>query len=150
MDNIIAFDVLKTKVLKYILYKKRTEQEIRKKFTDCNEELLENVIEYLKEMGYIDDMSYIQRFFNECINLKNLSIKEITYKLYQKEIDKYKIEEYIEGQREYLENYEKGAAIKIYMKKMSTMEREDIKILLRKKGFMEESVENIKKDIENE
>lgn len=150
MDNIIAFDVLKTKVLKYILYKKRTEQEIRKKFTDCNEELLENVIEYLKEMGYIDDMSYIQRFFNECINLKNLSIKEITYKLYQKGIDKYKIEEYIEGQREYLENYEKGAAIKIYMKKMSTMEREDIKILLRKKGFMEESVENIKKDIENE
>ena len=150
MDNIIAFDTLKTKVLKYVLYKKRTEQEIRKKFTDCNGYLLEDVIEYLKETGYIDDISYIQRFFSECINLKNLSLKEISFKLYGKGIDKFKIEKYIEGQREYLEEYEKNAAKKIYMKKISTMDQEDIKIFLRKKGFTEDSIESIKKDIENE
>ena len=32
MQDIEEFDKLKTKVLKYILYKKRTEQEIRQKF----------------------------------------------------------------------------------------------------------------------
>ena len=43
------FDIEKTRVLKYILYKKRTEQEIRNKFAQSIEEnLLEDIIEYLK------------------------------------------------------------------------------------------------------
>ena len=49
--ELIEFDNLKTKVLKYIVYKKRTEKEVRQKFssssTDAN--LLEDVIENLKE-----------------------------------------------------------------------------------------------------
>ena len=49
MNDIIEFDVLKTKVLKYVLYKKRTEYEIRQKFSNCNEDLLDEVIDYLKE-----------------------------------------------------------------------------------------------------
>ena len=34
MQDIEEFDKLKTKVLKYILYKKRTAQEIRQKFSE--------------------------------------------------------------------------------------------------------------------
>ena len=49
MQDIEEFDKLKTKVLKYILYKKRTEQEIRQKFSENAGNNLENVIEYLKE-----------------------------------------------------------------------------------------------------
>ena len=82
MEDIVAFDILKTKVLKYILYKKRTEQEIRRKFSNENENLLDEVIEYLKEAGYINDMVYIERAVNEFINLRTLSIREICYKLY--------------------------------------------------------------------
>lgn len=78
------FDALKTKILKYILYKKRTEQEIRQKFKNEDENMLEDAIEYLKEANYIDDENYIEKAINEYIVLKNLSIKEITFKLYQK------------------------------------------------------------------
>jgi SOS response regulatory protein OraA/RecX len=50
MDYIEEFDKLKTKVLKYIMFKKRTEQEIRQKFKEYSGELLDDVIEELKEI----------------------------------------------------------------------------------------------------
>ena len=50
---------LRNKVLKYILYKKRTETEVRQKFIDEDENMLEDVIEYLKGQNYINDKEYI-------------------------------------------------------------------------------------------
>ena len=56
MYTIEEFDNAKTKVLKYILYKKRSEQEVKQKFSNVmEEELLEDVIDYLKEANYIND-----------------------------------------------------------------------------------------------
>ena len=80
MDYVEEFDKLKTKVLKYILFKKRTEQEVRQKFKEDSGELLDDVREELKELGYINDEFYIQKAVNEFRNLKNMSIKEIEYK----------------------------------------------------------------------
>ena len=40
---------LRNKILKYILYKKRSEQEIRQKFSEEDENMVEDAIEYLKE-----------------------------------------------------------------------------------------------------
>ena len=78
MYTIDEFDKGKTKVLKYILYKKRTESEIRTKFSkEMEENLLEDIIEYLKEAKYIDDKEYIRKTINNFIVLKNLSIKEL-------------------------------------------------------------------------
>ena len=74
MQDIEEFDKLKTKVLKYILYKKRTEQEIRQKFSENAGNNLENVIEYLKENDYINDNRYIEKAILEFKKLKNLSI----------------------------------------------------------------------------
>ena len=51
MDYVEEFDKLKTKVLKYILFKKRTEQEVRQKFREDSGEMLEDVIEELKELN---------------------------------------------------------------------------------------------------
>ena len=82
MQDIEEFDKLKTKVLKYILYKKRTEQEIRQKFSENAGNNLENVIEYLKENDYINDNRYIEKAILEFKKLKNLSIKELKYKLF--------------------------------------------------------------------
>ncbi len=49
MYTIEEFDKEKTRILKYILYKKRTEQEIRRKYSkEIEENLLEDIIEYLK------------------------------------------------------------------------------------------------------
>ena len=88
MDYVEEFDKLKTKVLKYILFKKRTEQEVRQKFKEDSGELLDDVIEELKELGYINDEFYIQKAVNEFRNLKNMSIKEIEYKLMTKGLKK--------------------------------------------------------------
>ena len=45
MYSIEEFDKTKTKILKYIMYKKRTENEIRIKFNTIDEDLLEDSIE---------------------------------------------------------------------------------------------------------
>ena len=75
---------LRNKILKYILYKKRTEEEVRQKFADENENDVEDAIEYFKEQNYINDYEYIERAIKEYMALKNLSIKEVVYKVSRK------------------------------------------------------------------
>lgn len=134
-------DKLKTKVLKFVLYKKRTESEVREKFADCDEEKLEDVIDILKENNYINDKDYIERSIKEFKSLKNLSIKEINYKLLQKKVDKNILEEYIYENREELLEFEIQSAKNIVMKKAKNKEElEEVKKYLYNKGYMSESV----------
>ena len=134
------FDKLKTRVLKYILYSKRTESEIRKKFSNENEIILEDTIEYLKEAGYINDATYVTRAVLEYMNLKSMSIKEIEYKLRQKGIQKEIIEEYIYNNREDLLEYETNSAKRIIIKK-NNMEEYKVKRYLLNKGYMSETIQ---------
>ena len=61
LEELERKDKLKTKMLKYIMYKKRTEEEIKRKFANIEDsELVEEVMEELKEIGYINDESYIE------------------------------------------------------------------------------------------
>lgn len=143
LEYLSKIDKLKTKVLKYIMYKKRTEREIREKFKDENEAILEDVIDNLKELNYISDTDYIKRSIHEFINLKNMSIKEITYKLLSKGINRNDIENYLYENADELDEYEIQSAINIYNKKSSTMEYEDIINYLYKKGFRQESIKRI-------
>ncbi len=141
MYGIEEFDKQKTKVLKYIIYKKRTEKEIRNKFSNSiQEDLLEDIIEDLKENKYIDDSSYIKRAVDEYINLNTLSIKEIKYKLYSKGLDNDTIEDYIYNNLEKMEEYELESAKKIVLKKQSLMEKDEIKAFLNRKGYKQESI----------
>ncbi len=136
MYTVEEFDKEKTRILKYILYKKRTEQEIRKKFASTVEEnLLEDIIEYLKQANYINDNEFIEKTVNNFIALKNLSIKEIEYKLLSKGINKSDIENYIAKNEEELEQYEIKSAQNIIYKKSISMENEEIKQYLLKKGY---------------
>lgn len=141
------FDREKTRVLKYILYKKRTEQEIKNKFAQTIEEnLLEDIIEYLKEAKYINDKEYIEKTVNNFMILKNLSIREIHYKLASKGLNKSDIEEYMYENKDELEEYEFKSASNIFYKKSSSMEQDEIKQYLVKKGYKNE---NINRAIEN-
>ena len=146
MYTIEDFDKGKTKILKYILYKKRSENEVRRKFAkELDENMLEDIIEYLKEAKYINDNDYIRRTVNNFIILKNLSIKELKYKLLAKGLNKNDIEDYIYENKEELEEYEIKSISNIIYKKSLSMEQDEIKQYLLKKGYKSE---NIKKAIE--
>lgn len=146
MCTIEEFDKEKTRILKYIIYKKRTEREVRNKFEkDIDENLLEDIIQYLKDAKYIDDKEYLRKTINNFIALKNLSIKEIQYKLISKGINKNDLEDYIYENRDELEQYETKSAENIIYKKSGTLEDDEIKQYLLKKGY---KLENIKKALE--
>ena len=131
------FDKLKTKVLKYILYKKRTEQEIRQKFMQEDQEMLEEVLQNLKELEYINDSKYIEKAASEFIRLKNMSIKELRYKLLAKGLDKNLVEDYIQSNQDMLTEYEQKSAENIKVKKCrgELHSPEEINQYLRKKGY---------------
>ncbi len=144
MYTIEEFDKEKTRVLKYILYKKRTEQEIRKKFaTTIEENMLEDIIEYLKEAKYINDNVFLERTIHNFMAVKNLSIKEIQYKLLPKGLNKNDVEDYIYENKEKLEEYEIQSAKNIFNKKAGLMEPQEIKQYLIKKGYKMESIKQV-------
>lgn len=141
MYSIEEFDEQKTKVLKYIIYKKRSEQEIRNKFSKTiDENMLEDIIDYLKEAGYINDKEFIEKTINNFKLLKNLSIKEMKYKLLAKGLDKDDIEDYFYENKEELEEYEIKSASNIIYKKVGSMEQEEIKQYLLKKGYKKDNI----------
>ena len=148
MYSVEEFDEQKTRILKYILYKKRTEQVIKTKFaTSIEENMLEDIIQYLKDAKYIDDKQYIEKAINNFKQLKNLSIKELKYKLLSKGISADDIEDYIYENREELEEYERNSIRNILYKKQHAMEIDEIKQYLMKKGY---NSENIKEVIEED
>ena len=141
MYSIEEFDRCKTKVLKYILYKKRTENEVRTKFnSSIEEDLLEDVIEYLKENKYIDDSDYIKRTINNFKILKSLSIVELKYKLLSKGIDKNLIEDYIYENKDEITEFEINSALKIISKKSKELEKKEIISYLMKKGYKKDNI----------
>lgn len=130
------FDEQKSKVLKFILYKKRTENEVRKKFENqIDSNMFEDIIEYLKEAKYIDDKQYIEKTINNFQILKNLSLVEVKNKLITKGIRKEDIEDYFYENKENLEQYEIKSARNILQKKQNDMELDKIKLYLMKKGY---------------
>ncbi len=140
LEEAEKLDKLKSKVLKYIMYKKRTEAEVRQKFSNEDENLLEDSIEYFKEQGYINDEEYIKRAVNEFMALRNLSIKEIEYKICQKGVEKNLIDDYICKNKDVMLEYEISSAKAIILKKQRDSEEKEIKDYLYKKGYMSESV----------
>lgn len=135
-DKLKEFDEQKTKVFKYITYKKRTEQEVRNKFRgQIDENMLEEIIDYLKEAKYLDDYEFIEKQVREYMNLKTMSITEMKYKLATKGLDRKLIEKYIDNNYEELKEYEQRCIEKIRTKKAGTMEEQEINQYLYKKGY---------------
>ena len=122
-------------------YKKRTVYEVKTKFkTMYDEELLDEIIERFKSLGYINDDDYIKRAVHDFIVLKHLSIFEIKNKLMAKGINKKDIENFISANEDELQEYEINSAKYIANKKRKTMEDIEVKQYLYKKGYREESI----------
>ena len=105
--------------------------------------MLDNVVQYLQENNYINDSIYIEKTVNEFQRLKNMSIKEIEYKLLSKGIKKDDIDNYIYEKKEELLAYELNSAKNIFVKKQTTMSKEEIIIYLRKKGYANDIIKVI-------
>ena len=136
MYTLEEFDEKKTKVMSYILYKKRTEYEVRKKFAgSIDEDMLDDIIEYVKDAGYINDREYVKKLFNEYMNLKSMSIRELKNKVYAKGVYVDYIEDYIRENREALEKYELESIKKIIDKKKRIMEPQKLMSYLLNRGF---------------
>ena len=148
MYSLEEFDKAKTKILRYILYKKRTENEVRTKFkNDIDEEMLEDAIEYLKEAKYIDDEDYIEKTINNFKILKKMSIMELKYKLQAKGLNKDLIEDYIYQNRDELIEYEINSAEKKILRK--DQEKPEIVSYLMKKGYKRDNINKAFERIEN-
>lgn len=148
MYSLEEFDKAKTKILRYILYKKRTENEVRTKFkNDIDEEMLEDAIEYLKEAKYIDDEDYIEKTINNFKILKKMSIMELKYKLQAKGLNKDLIEDYIYQNKDELIEYEINSAEKIILRK--EQEKPEIVTYLMKKGYKRDNINKAFERIEN-
>ncbi len=148
MYSLEEFDKAKTKILRYILYKKRTENEVRTKFkNDIDEEMLEDAIEYLKEAKYINDEDYIEKTINNFKILKKMSIMELKYKLQAKGLNKDLIEDYIYQNKDELIEYEINSAEKIILRK--EQEKPEIVAYLMKKGYKRDNINKAFERIEN-
>ena len=136
------FDTCKTKVLKYIMYKKRSENEVRTRFqNEIDESMLEDIIEYLKEAGYINDNEYIRKTINNFQVLKNLSITELKYKLLAKGLKSSLIEDYFYENKDELNEYEVNSAMNLILKKQKDMEDTEIRTFLMKKGYKKDNID---------
>ena len=129
-EKIKLKDQIKSKILRFIIFKKRTENE---------------VIEELKTLNYINDENYIERYVNEALNTKTLSIVELKFKLQSKEISKKLIENYFEENYEKLYSYELNSVKKIFKKK-SQKDLQSVKNYLFRKGYKTEIVKLVEED----
>ena len=102
--------------------------------------MLEDIIEYLKEANYLNDKEYIEKTINNFKVLKNLSLKEVKYKLLAKGLNKSDIEDYFYENKEELNEYEKQSARNIYYKKQKELDLEEIKQYLIKKGYSYDNI----------
>ena len=137
------------KLMRYVVFKKRTEMEIRQKCKrlEYNEEYIEEIIQYLSENEYIDDVKYVEKYINNILKLKKSSIFEMKMDLLRRGIKENYIDDYVESHQEELEKFEKDSAKQIVRKKMQNTEIEKIKRYLKGKGY---SYSSISEAIDNE
>lgn len=141
------FDNLKTKILKYILYKPKTEYEVRNKFSDKYDKVvLEDVIKWLKKEKYIDDNENINLIIADYLENKNFSVKELIYNLNLKGISYENIEEYCTLNKINLDLYEYNSAENIVQKKSNLLNKEQIKKYLLNKGYSYDIIKKINKN----
>jgi regulatory protein len=129
------FEEAKERAVKYLVLSLRTESELKTKLRKLNveEDIISEVTEYLKSIGYIDDSKYVDAYLRQCINIPKYSLYEIKMKLIQKGINKELVGNKIEAFEGY--NYEKNLIEKLLNGKLKNMEPLKQKAYLYRRGF---------------
>lgn len=134
--------IIDDKLMKYVIFKKRTEKEVRQKCQKLQytEEYTDDVIEYLIENNYINDKVYVEKYIQNVIRLKNSSIFEMKMDLLRRGVSEDYIDNYISENFEELMEFENQSAIKLANKKYFNTEIEKVKKYLISKGYKYDSV----------
>ena len=134
--------IIDDKLMKYVIFKKRTEKEVRQKCQKLQytEEYTDDVIEYLTENNYINDKVYVEKYIQNVIRLKNSSIFEMKMDLLRRGVSEDYIDNYISENFEELMEFENQSAIKLANKKYFNTEIEKVKKYLISKGYKYDSV----------
>ena len=106
----------------------------KSKFSD---DIIDEVINYLIKIDYINDEEYVDAYIRQCMHLLNYSIFEIKQKLLQKGIKKYIIEEKVDKLKE--NEYEKKLIQKLMSGKLKNMEEIKVKKYLYRRGLSSSS-----------
>ena len=130
-QNIHARD----KAIRYIGISKKTEYEVKQKLKGLKiaSSVIDEEIEYLKELGYIDDGDYVKSYIKQCAKMQNYSIYEITNKLLQKGVKASIIDEEIDSLKE--SDYESQVVEKLLNGKLKSYDEMKQKNYLYRRGF---------------
>lgn len=102
-----------SKALQYLKIKLRTEMEVRKRLDNLYpQSIVDNVVNKLKEMGFINDSNYVECFIRDRLKLNPWGKKKIKIELQKKGIDPYLIEEH-----HLYKNFDEAEVIKALLKK---------------------------------
>lgn len=129
------FEIAKEKAVRYLVVAKRTEKEVRDKLKKSKFEntVIDEVILYLTNLGYINDEEYVDAYVKQCMRLLNVSIFEMKQKLLQKGIKKYIIDSKLENIKE--TNYEQKLIKKLMDTKLKNMDELKKKMYLYRRGL---------------
>lgn len=129
------FEVAKEKAIRYIGISRKTEYEVFQKLKKLkfDDEIINKVIEYIKNLNYLNDHEYVDAYIRQCMRLQNYSIYEIKNKLLQKGIKKDIIDEKLEVL--YESDYEKNVVEKLLKGKLKNADDEKRKAYLYRRGF---------------
>ena len=96
MEKTPEYIKARSKAIKYIMYKLRTEYEVRNKLLDLgfNETIIDKVISDLIELEYINDEEYVRKFIESNKKTKKFSKNMVKIKLKNKGISDDIIEKY--------------------------------------------------------
>lgn len=129
------FENAKQKAIKFIGISKKTEYEVKQKLLilGYNQEIVDMVISYLLNIGYIDDIDYVKSYIKQNERFMKYSIFEITQKLLQKGIKK----DIIENEITILEDleYDNKVYKKLMLTKCKDMEPLRLKQYLYRRGL---------------
>lgn len=131
----MEFENAKQKAIKFIGISKKTEYEVKQKLyrLGYNQEIVDMVISYLLNIGYINDVDYVKSYIKQNERFMKYSIFEITQKLLQKGIKK----DIIENEITILEDsdYDKKIFEKLMLTKCKEMDPLKQKQYLYRRGL---------------
>ncbi|MBR5227663.1 MAG: RecX family transcriptional regulator [Clostridia bacterium] len=131
----MEFEMAKQKAISYIGISKKTEAEVYKKLKNLKfeEEIIDKVIIYLKDLKYINDNEYVKAFIRQEKKMEKYSVLELTQKLLIKGINK----DLVEREIGYLAetDYEERIIARLKKSKLSNLEPIKVKNYLYRRGF---------------